>query len=245
MMTESAEKKPTVRRRRRAGRGGKGGMPRIMWLAILVCVAGAVALFRSGGGGPVPTGLGENRTVVTAPEAGGEPVSGEVEIAEQGLQLTPEQPVPGADLGGADNAQVEVALDRPLVESGDVDASAPPAGTGATTPAPAEARPETPPAETEALPKPEPTRALPPRLVPQPQGPYLVQAGSFGDTENAQKEADRLKKFGWEAAVRVGNKAGGGLVYRVQIGYFATREDAQTFIDQNRGRLPGAIPAHR
>ena len=64
-------------------------------------------------------------------------------------------------------------------------------------------------------------------------------------TENAQKEADRLKKFGWEAAVRVGNTAGGGLVYRVQVGYFATREDAQKFIDQNSGRLPGAIPAHR
>lgn len=251
MMNESAEKKPTVRRRRRAGRAGKGGMPRIMWLAILVCVAGAVALFRSGGGGPVPTGLGEKRTVVTAPEAGGEPVSGDVEIQEQGLQLTPEQAVPGAELGGADNAQVEVALDRPLVETGPVETSAPPAGTGKTVESPAEARPEpqarpeTPPAETEALPKPEPTRALPPRLVPQPQGPYLVQAGSFGDTENAQKEADRLKKLGWEAAVRVGNTAAGGLVYRVQIGYFATREDAQTFIDQNRGRLPGAIPAHR
>jgi cell division protein FtsN len=95
--------------------------------------------------------------------------------------------------------------------------------------------------------KPEPVRTAPPapRLAPQPQGPYLVQAGSFGDTENAQKEADRLIKAGWDAAVRVGNKAGGGLVYRVQIGYFATREDAQAFIDQNSRKLTGAIPAHR
>lgn len=271
MTTESAEKKPTVRRRRRATRGGKGGMPRIMWLAILVCIAGAVALFRSGGGGPMPTGLGENRTVVTAPEGGGEPVSGEVEIAEQGLRLTPEQPVAGGDLGGADNAPLEITVPRPLggVESGESSARPAPgtaeagsADTEATGPVtagresaepladpaaaePATARAGEPHVESEVATKPEPTGALPPRLVPQPRGPYLVQVGSFGDNGNAQKEADRLRTFNWDASVRVGNTAGGGLVYRVQIGYFATREDAQAFIDQNRVRLPGAIPAHR
>ncbi|MBK8166804.1 MAG: SPOR domain-containing protein [bacterium] len=271
MTTESAEKKPTVRRRRRATRGGKGGMPRIMWLAILVCVAGAVALFRSGGSGPMPTGLGENRTVVTAPEGGGEPVSGDVEIAEQGLQLTPEEPVAGGDLGGADNAPLEITVPRPLAgteagaaagrpasgtavpregasaaaetPAGERDAVEPVAAapaTESTTARAAESR-----VETEEASKPEPTGALPPRVVPQPRGPYLVQVGSFGDTGNAQKEADRLRKYNWDASVRVGNKAGGGLVYRVQIGYFATREDAQAFIDQNRVRLPDAIPAHR
>lgn len=269
-MTESAEKKPTVRRRRRSARGGKGGMPRIMWLAILVCIAGAVALFRSGGGGPMPTGLGENRTVVTAPVGGGEPVSGEVEIAEQGLQLTPEQPVAGGDLGGADNAPLEITVPRTLAGVGSDPSPAPsasevaggnpdPATTGPVggdpepadpvsdpaAAAPAGARGGEPRVEAEAATKPEPTGALPPRLVPQPRGPYLVQVGSFGDTENAQKEADRLRKYNWDAGVRVGNKAGGGLVYRVQIGYFATREDAQAFIDQNRVRLPDAIPAHR
>lgn len=271
MTTESAEKKPAVRRRRRATRGGKGGMPRIMWLAILVCVAGAVALFRSGGGGPMPTGLGENRTVVTAPEGAGEPVSGEVEIAEQGLQLTPEEPVAGGDLGGADNAPLEITVQRPLggVESGASPAPPPSEAAAAGNPdaattGPVSSEPDSPepvsdpagtePAgvhgraprvESEEATKPEPTGALPPRLVPQPRGPYLVQVGSFGDTGNAQKEADRLRKYNWDASVRVGNKPGGGLVYRVQIGYFATREDAQAFIDQNQVRLPGAIPAHR
>lgn len=246
MTNESAEKKPAVRRRRRAGRSGKGGLPRIMWLAILVCVAGAVALFRSGGQEHTPTGLGENRTVVTAPEAG-EPTSGDVEIAEQGLQLKPEAPVAGAELGRADNAPLELSVDRPLVESGEVDPAARPATTGEAVPAVTENQ-EPPASDLPAdLPKPEPRKAAPPapKLAPQPQGPYLVQAGSFGDSENAQKEADRLQKFGWDAAVRVGNKAGGGLVYRVQIGYFSTREDAQAFIDQNSGRLPSAIPAHR
>ena len=245
MMTDSADKKPSVRRRRRAGKSGKGGMPRIMWLALLVCVAGAVALFRSGGSDHIPTGLGENRTVVTAPDLDTEPVSGDVEIAAEGLQLTPETPVPGADLGQADNAPLELELSRPLEETRAVDTETAPATTDAAAPA------ETKPAATaQTLPadvKSEPVHTAPPvpRIAPQPQGPYLVQAGSFGDTENAQKEADRLQKAGWAAAVRVGNTAGGDLVYRVQIGYFATREDAQTFIDQNRRKLPGAIPAHR
>jgi cell division septation protein DedD len=245
MMTDSAEKKPSVRRRRRVGKSGKGGLPRIMWLALLVCVAGAVALFRSGGSDHMPTGLGEDRTVVTAPDLESEPVSGDVEIAAEGLQLTPETPVAGADLGHADNAPLELEVNLPQVETGKVETATPPAAEGAKAPAEAEASPaaQTLPADI----KPEPVRTAPPapRLAPQPQGPYLVQAGSFGDTENAQKEADRLIKAGWDAAVRVGNKAGGGLVYRVQIGYFATREDAQAFIDQNSRKLTGAIPAHR
>ena len=82
-------------------------------------------------------------------------------------------------------------------------------------------------------------------LAPQAQGPFLVQAASLGDQDKAQAEADRLQKFGWEAAVRGAGKAGGGMTFRVQIGYFATREDAQAFIDQNKAKLPGAIPAHR
>ena len=245
MMTDSADKKPTVRRRRRTGKNGKGGMPRIMWLALLVCVAGAVALFRSGGSNNMPTGLGENHTVVTAPDIGSEPVSGDVEITTEGLQLTPETAVAGADLGQADNAPLVIELDRPLDETPTIVTGSAPPTTGAAVPAH-----EVEPAATQTLPAdttPERTTTAPPapRLAPQPQGPYLVQAGSFGDTENAQKEADRLKGAGWDAAVRVGNTASGGLVYRVQIGYFATREDAQAFIDQNSRKLSGAIPAHR
>jgi cell division protein FtsN len=250
MTTEDIDRKPAVRRRRRVGRGGKGGMPRIMWLAVLVCVAGAVALFRTGGTRNTPSGLGENRTVVTAPETGGTPAASDVEIEGEGLQLTPEKPVAGSEMGGASNQPLEVAVDKPLNETPHIDTTVPPATTGravpadptpdAPAPAPAEQlRPDVEPAEPAAKPAP------PPRLEPATQGPYLVQAGSFGDTENAQKEAERLAKLGWPAAVKVGSKAGGGVVYRVQIGYFATREDAQAFIDQNHAKLPVAIPAHR
>ena len=246
MTTEPVDRKPAVRRRRRVGRGGKGGVPRIIWLAILVCVAGAVALFRTGGTRSTPSGLGENRTVVTAPETGGAPASGEVEIAGEGLQLTPEKPVAGGEIGGASNQPLEVAVDKPLDETPRVDTDAPPAGTGQAVPAEIPAPPAREQMRPDGEPEPAPAKpAPPPRLAPVAQGPYLVQAGSFGDNENAQKEADRLQKLGWPATVKVGSKAGGGVVYRVQIGYFAAREDAQAFIDQNSAKLPAAIPAHR
>lgn len=244
MMTDSAERKPTVRRRRRAGQGGKGGMSRILWLVALLCVLGAVALFRTSGGGKMPVGLGEKRTVVTAPEAGDAPRSGEVDIASQGLKLTAEKQVPGSDLGHADNGPLEVATDQRLDESGTPDQTVPPATTGTTKPAPADPAPA--PAMDPEPVKPDPASAAQPTAIsPQAQGPFLVQAASLGDQEKAQAEADRLQKFGWEAAVRGAGKAGGGMTFRVQIGYFATREDAQAFIDQNKAKLPGAIPAHR
>ena len=66
-----------------------------------------------------------------------------------------------------------------------------PAGTEAEAPPPAPAeqlRPDDEPATPPAKP------AAPARLEPAAQGPYLVQVGSFGDTENAQKEADRRFK---------------------------------------------------
>lgn len=244
MMTDSAERKPTVRRRRRAGQGGKGGMSRILWLVALLCVLGAVALFRTSGGGKMPVGLGEKRTVVTAPEVGDAPRSGEVDIASQGLKLTPEKQVAGNDLGHADNAPLEVETDQRLDESGTPDQTVPPATTGTTKPAPADPAPA--PAMDPEPVKPDPAPAAQPTAIsPQSQGPFLVQAASLGDQEKAQAEADRLQKFGWEATVRGAGKAGGGMTFRVQIGYFATREDAQAFINQNKAKLPGAIPAHR
>lgn len=245
MMTDSAERKPTVRRRRRAGQGGKGGMSRILWLVALLCVLGAVALFRTSGGGRMPVGLGEKRTVVTAPEVGDAPVSGDVDIAAQGMKLTPESQVAGGDLGHADNAPLEVDARLPEGTPPDKELPPPSTGTGTTTPATGEPAPA--PATNPEPIKPEPTPAAPPAasITPSAQGPFLVQAASLGDQEKAQAEADRLQKFGWDAAVRAAGKAGGGMTYRVQIGYFATREDAQAFINQNKAKLPGAIPAHR
>jgi len=96
----SAKKKGLMKdgtRRATATKGGRGGgMPRIMWLAIVVCIAGAIFLFRSQSA-DVPPGIGENQTVVTAPDVESHldqntgPRSGDVDITEQAPALTPEK----------------------------------------------------------------------------------------------------------------------------------------------------------
>ena len=55
----------------------------------------------------------------------------------------------------------------------------------------------------------------------------------------------RLKTLGWDARVRAGNNSSGEMVFRVWIGYFSSRQSAQTFINQNSKQLSGAIPVHR
>ena len=58
-------RKKGTSRRSRAGRAGKGGtMPRIVVLGVLVIVAAGAALFWPRGGN-VPTGIGENQTIVS------------------------------------------------------------------------------------------------------------------------------------------------------------------------------------
>jgi len=207
--------KDGTRRRTPATKGGRGGgMPRIMWLAIVVCLAGAIFLFRNQSG-DVPTGIGENQTVVTAPEVEtnldqeNSPRSGEVDITEQANTLTPEK--------------------------------------SETTSAPA----ETPKAETtktEAKPvaaKPTATKPAPDPIKPLANGPYVVQIGSFGKAENADKEATRLTQLGWDARVKVGNTSSGEIIHRVHIGYFKSRSEAEAFIRQNRRQMSGAIAVHR
>ncbi len=216
-------------RRSRRGRG----LPRIMWVAIAVCVIGAVLIFRDQGG-RVPTGIGEFQTVVTAPEEGNTlqdadgPRSGDVDISDQATTLTPEKPA-----------------GEPTGQTGDKTTSKPPvkqATTSETTPKPAVTKPA---ATKPAAAKPT-QPAPPPQLIkPAARGPYLVQTGSFGDPENADKEANRLKKLGFDARVKMGNTSDDALIYRVRIGYFKSRTEANAFIRQNRKSMPGAIPAHR
>ena len=200
-------------RRTRKGRG----LPRIMWVAIAVCIIGAVLIFRDQGGN-VPTGIGEYQTVVTAPEGETtlqqemEPRSGDVDINDQTRALTPEKP------SGA--AADPVAEPAPAQEEAK------------------QAAPKTAPKTVAKAPEVQ-------LVKPSDNGPYLVQTGSFGDAANADKEADRLKALGFDAGVKVGNTAEGSLFYRVRIGYFKSRSEAEAFIRQNRKIIPGAIPTHR
>ena len=204
--------------------GGKRTMPRIMWLAILVCIAGAALLFR-GSNQSVPTSTGERRTVVTAPTQpdADAPRSGEVDLTGQTQDLTPEQPT------GEAAATEETAPPKKIVE----EKTTPPVATAAAT---SSSIPTSIPAvEIEA----------PPLLQPTPAGQYAVQTGAFGTPENADKEALRLKELGWDARVRAGNRSNGDMVYRVWICFFASRQTANDFIKQESGKIPGAIVVHR
>ncbi len=213
-----------TRRRTPATQGGRGGgMPRVMWVAILVCVAGAVFLFRNQSA-DVPTGIGENQTVVTAPDVettldqSESPRSGDVDINDQGLKMTPEKPVDQDTENSGDQKPAEKPVEK------------------ISTP-----KPETKPVTK----KKTPAKPAAPPIEPASTGSWAVQTGGFGDAANADREADRLGKAGWKAMVRTGNNSSGDMVFRVWIGYFASRDQANTFISQNRKHLPDAYVVHR
>jgi DedD protein len=193
-----------------------------MWVAIAVCIIGAVLIFRDQGS-KVPTGIGEYQTVVTAPDEEpavtpeDAPRSGDVDISAQTTTLTPEEPT---------------GHSPPVTEK---PASPPPVKQAATV----DPTPKT------TAPQPVKPTPSPPRIKPSARGPYLVQTGSFGNRENADKEADRLRKLGFDPKIKVGNTADNAIFFRVRIGYFKSRSEAEAFIRQNRKNMPGAIPAHR
>lgn len=223
-------------RRSRLGRAGQGGtMPRIMMAALLVVVAGGAALFWPRGGS-VPTGIGENQTTVKAQESlavpGQTPRSGDVDIDEVVTPaLTPEKAetadkTPPVTKPAETVPQAKAPTSKPLVTK--------PKTTKPETTKPKTTKPKTP----------EP-KITEPKVEPTSQGSYAVQVGAFGEAVNADTEAARLKALGWDTRVRAGNNSSGDMVFRVWIGYFANRQLAQTFINQNSRHLGGAIPVHR
>lgn len=230
--------KSSAARRSRSGRAGKGStVPRVMILGLLVVVAGGAALFWPRGGS-VPTGIGENQTVVSSPnvnpDSGSTPHSGDVDINE----AAPPELTPEAERGTATTTPTET---KPA------EATAKPVGEAVTK---SVTQPVTQPAEKASTTKPavkksQPAATTVTKVEPQSTGPYAVQVGAFGQAENADQEAARLKAKGWDARVRAGNNSKGDMVFRVWIGYFASRSLAQKFIDQNSRHLAGAIPVHR
>lgn len=217
-------------RRSRMGRAGQGGtIPRVMVVALLVIVAGGAALFWPRGG-TVPTGIGEHQTVVATPDPAGEdtsPRSGDVDINEVGSgTLTPEK----------SDSVVPPAASKPA-ETPQATSPAPAEKTSASKPITQKPKPQ--------KPKPQPPKPAAPKIEPSTTGPYAVQVGAFGQAVNADNEAARLKNLGWDARVRAGNNSSGEMMFRVWIGYFSSRQVAQSFINQNKKQLPSAIPVHR
>jgi cell division protein FtsN len=64
---------------------------------------------------------------------------------------------------------------------------------------------------------------------------YFVQAGAYRSTTDAESQRARLAIMGWEARVTEREQAG-RTVYRVRVGPFAKRDDA----DRLKDRLDGS-----
>mgnify|MGYP001359261945 CR=1 FL=1 len=82
------------------------------------------------------------------------------------------------------------------------------------------------------------TRPAPAVSVPN-RGNLTLQVASFNDQSQANERAARLKSAGVEASVVRAEISGKGTWYRVQIGRFASREEAESFGKQLRTR--GAV----
>jgi len=205
---------------RQAKAGRQRGLPPILWVAIAACAVGAFFLFRQPGGDS-SGGIGERRSVVEvgadsmAVATAGAPRSGDVDITRETRNLTPE-PEGNAKTQAATKATELEPKPEPVVKP---------------------------------APKPKPKSTTPPaaviRIVPEERGPWVVQSGSFGTASNADREATRLRETGIDARVKMGNLSDGTIASRVRVGYFASREIAQSYARQERAALPGAIAVHR
>lgn len=212
------------------GRNHERGTPRIIWLALLVGIVGAFFLFRSPGGGN-KSGIGENHSVITVPADDLDTLMADLDVAHQPIDSTAH--IPAKPRSG----QVEIQKIAPVLTPEN-----PESKSLASQPAKTTTRPPVVPIKKPSQPTP---KTHVPEIQPAASGPYLVQVGSFGDPHNADKEAARLQKLGWDARVKVSGTANGAMVYRVRIGYFANRAIAEQFIHSHRRQLRGSIAVHR
>jgi cell division septation protein DedD len=235
----TAEKDPAPRRR--SGRPRRLQLSRIYLVPLAIVLAVAAFMFWPASR-HAPVGIGEQHSVVTADAPPGSltagPRSGDVAIAKEVQKLVPEQPAgkepqtAGADAGKAVASPAEPAPVKPEPRE---KARETPRETSQATSTPAAGSP----------PVAEPRRDTP-AIQPQATGPWLLQLGAFGKEENAEKLLAKLQAAGFSALLRAGNLANGSLVYRVCIGYFASRDQAVRYGREN-AKLLGeqGVPVHR
>lgn len=218
-------KSGTSKRTRAGNERRPAKTPRLIIIAAVVIIGAAALLFWPRGGS-VPTGIGEQQSVVvTAPDstsnatgvAAKKPHSSNVDIAAEGPDIVPESP------DGSGLSPEEAAAQAKQIAKAET---------------PAKAKPKT-------KPKAKPKPVAEEKIIPQENGPWAVQVGAYGEAANADKEAVRLQAKSWDARVRAGNNSNGAMVFRVWIGYFSTRANAETFARQNRRDIPKAIAIHR
>jgi cell division septation protein DedD len=69
--------------------------------------------------------------------------------------------------------------------------------------------------------------------------------GAFGNEANASTLVAKLIGLGYPARMRAASTSSGDIVYRVWIGYFASRNEAARFAQQSRDQIGDANPVHR
>lgn len=66
--------------------------------------------------------------------------------------------------------------------------------------------------------------------------PYTVQITALRDTERAKALMHQLKKSGWEAHIAKAEVKGRGVLHRILVGHFATREEALRYMTDKKIR---------
>jgi DedD protein len=85
------------------------------------------------------------------------------------------------------------------------------------------------PAAAPPQPKPAQAPAAAPKAAPPAttaKGDWVVQVGSFGEEENAKRQAQRVNTYGYKPAVS-SVRASGRPMYRVRVGPYPTRAQAE------------------
>jgi cell division septation protein DedD len=77
--------------------------------------------------------------------------------------------------------------------------------------------------------KPEPAKQAPPK---QTQNNYWIQVGAFSSQQNANAIAEEYKNKGYNAVVLAPSSSDRSKLYRVRLGGYASREEAETARDK-------------
>jgi len=83
------------------------------------------------------------------------------------------------------------------------------------------------------------------KMLSQDEKKYTVQVASTRDPKDADRLVDRLKKEGYPAYRSIGKVPGKGIWYRVRVGYFQTRTDADSTLNQLKKGKINAIVVER
>lgn len=89
----------------------------------------------------------------------------------------------------------------------------------------------------EAAPQPEPVAEKLPPPPPEPakqQGKYTIQVGSYPTAEEAATAVDQWKGKGYDTLMTIGEIPNKGTWYRVRIGRFKDRDEANRFLQKLR-----------